>query len=101
MITDNITLSRASLIDMLTMAAEAGAEKVLARIHPANDRISQAEAFRIYGRRAVEMWLADGLLTYRRNGTSTNSKKWFSRAELNAISAMESAPIVVKTKQTR
>lgn len=90
-----ITLTAAQLSKLLTDAAEAGAAKVLARLQPKTDLVSQHEAWRQFGRKTVEGWVADGLIIPRRTGSSRNSKLVYSLSELKALtSAIDTASVI-------
>ena len=56
---------------------------------PANDLISQREAYRLFKEVRVKRWLEKGLVRTRRTGSSANSKRFYSRAELLAVSNAE------------
>ena len=48
--------------------AELGAIIALIKTGKLKPYITKAEAFRLYGRKNIERWLADGLLTPRKDG---------------------------------
>ncbi len=56
---------------------------------PANDLISQREAYRLFQEARVKRWVDSGLITPQRNGVALNSKRYYSRAELMAINNAE------------
>lgn len=56
---------------------------------PANDLISQREAYRLFQEVRVKRWVESGLITPQRNGAALNSKRYYSRAELMAINNAE------------
>ena len=56
---------------------------------PAADRISQAEAWRRYGRKRVKRWRDKGYLAILRNGTSARSPVLYSNAELMTLDNAE------------
>lgn len=65
--------------------AELGAANYAKMVSPAEDLISQREAYRLYGEANVKMWVRTGLVKPTRRGTSKNSKKTYSRAEIMSI----------------
>ena len=58
----------------LQTGAELGAMIALIKIGTLKPYITKAEAFRRYGRKNIERWLDDGLLTPRKDGD--NSAGW-------------------------
>lgn len=80
------------LYELKTLCAEIAAlgvanyEKMNA---PAKDLISQREAYRLFQEVRVKRWLAQGLVSTQRNGAATNSKRYYSRAELMAANNAE------------
>ena len=86
---------------MLAAAAEAGAAKVLARLTPADDLVSQNEAYRQFGRRTVEAWVAEGLITPQRAGTAENSKRFYSLAELSSLAHAEKTVGMIKVRKSK
>lgn len=92
-----VTISTEDLQRMLTAAAEAGAAKVAAMLRPAEDLLSQREAWNIYGRGTVEGWVESGLVKPQRGGTAANSKRLYSRAELQTLAtAKQTATALVR-----
>jgi len=72
------------LSSLLKMAVTAGADKAVAAIGPLKDRLTKAEAYRLYGRYNVDRWLSEGLI----KTTSVNasiSKKTIDRKKLEFI----------------
>jgi hypothetical protein len=59
-------------------------------ISPKSDRISQREAFAVFGKPRVERWISDGLLSVQRNVGAKNAKKNHSYADLLSLDAAES-----------
>ena len=53
---------------LLQAGAELGAIIALIKTGKLKPYITKAEAFRLYGRKNIERWLADGLLTPRKDG---------------------------------
>lgn len=96
-----VTITTEDLQRMLTAAAEAGAAKVAAMLRPEEDLLSQREAWAIYGRGTVEGWVESGLVRPRRGGTAANSKRLYSRADLQTLAtAAKNAPALVKRYQS-
>lgn len=75
------------IIDIITASAAMGAAEVIRQLRPADDRISQRQAFRDYGRAFVESH-ANQLSTY-----ANGNRKMFSRAELERIKAAKSVAV--------
>jgi len=53
---------------LLAEAAEMGGRIALSRIGKLRPYMKKAEAYRLYGRRNVENWIAQGLITARKDG---------------------------------
>ena len=81
----NYVISEGELTKLLIAAGEQGAARVIQRLQPADDAISQAEAWRCYGRQAVTRWRKQGRLKPVRRGEGANGKITFSRAQLDAL----------------
>ena len=58
---------------------------------PDKDLITQRAAYGLFGETRVRRWANDGLITPHRKGTAKNSRKEYSRAELNSVLASELA----------
>lgn len=56
---------------------------------PADDLISQREAYRQFQEMRVRRWVENGLVRPERNGSAPNSKRYYSRAELIAANNAE------------
>lgn len=56
---------------------------------PADDLISQREAYRQFQQMRVMRWVEQGLISPKRNGSAPNSKRYYSYAELMAINNAE------------
>lgn len=69
-------------------SATLGAEIALARLGLIRDEISQREAFRLFGEGKVRSWINAGY-TKGIKGEGLNSKKTFSRVELQTIANLE------------
>ncbi|MGN1211350.1 MAG: hypothetical protein ACI4TM_06665 [Candidatus Cryptobacteroides sp.] len=70
--------------------AELGVAQYIRATSPAEDFISQREAYRMFGETRVKNWLRMGLITAQQNGTGKNSKRLYSKADLMATSKSES-----------
>lgn len=80
------------LYELKTLCAEMAALGVATfqkNAAPADDLISQREAFRQFQEVRVKRWLNEGLVSTQRNGASPNSKRYYSRAELMAANNAE------------
>jgi len=81
----NIRLSGYQLQMLLQDAAEMGAQMALAKTGKIRPYLKKSEAFRLYGRRNVEHWIAIGLITPRKDGN--HSATWrIDRLEAAAVS---------------
>jgi len=80
-----INLELFELKNICMEMSELGVANYVKRISPATDQISQREAYRLYGEARVKGWVHAGLLTGKRNGSTTRSKILYSRAELMSI----------------
>lgn len=70
----NILLTDHQLGILLRDAAEMGAKLALARTGKIKPYINKSEAFRLYGRKNIEHWIDQGLLTRRKDGS--HSAAW-------------------------
>lgn len=80
----DLQISPHQLRFLLEQAAALGAQLALARMGKLKPYLNKAEAFRLYGRAAVENWIAEGLITPRKDGD--HSACWrIERIEVEAI----------------
>lgn len=85
------------LTDIIREASKMGAAEMLKALRPEEDRISQREAWRIFGMAFVRA--NEAKLTVVQ-GSGKNSTKYFSRAELVQMQAARNvAAITVKLEQ--
>lgn len=63
-----------------------GTAKVLSENAIQPERISKAEAYRLYGRSQVDRWIAEGLVSFTKS-KSTNPSSGIDRLKLEAVSA--------------
>ena len=69
---------------LLQVGAELGAMQALISTGKLKPYITKAQAFRLYGRKNIERWLNEGLLTPRKDGD--HSAGWrIDRLELELI----------------
>jgi hypothetical protein len=69
---------------VIERSAELGAKQVLYSTGALKPYISKAEAFRLFGRANLERWIADGLITPRKDGDL--SSRWrIDRLEAESI----------------
>jgi len=80
-----ITLTSYQLQLLLQDAAEMGAIYVLSKVGKIRTFLKKSEAFRLYGRSNVEYWIAQGLLTSRKDGSHSSSWR-IDRMEAEALS---------------
>lgn len=69
--------------------AELGAANYAKRLAPANDLISQREAYRQFQEVRVKRWVKAGVVSTSRGGATIRSKVLYSRAELIAADKSE------------
>jgi hypothetical protein len=86
MITNGMTMNPAELARILIESVNDGTAKVLAQTGIQKERISKAEAYRLYGRSQVDRWIAEGLLKPCK-GQVFISPSGIDRKKLEAISA--------------
>lgn len=80
----NLLLTDHQLSTLLRDAAEMGAKLALSKTGLIKPYMSKSEAYRIYGRKNIEMWIAEGLITARKDGNQ--SAPWrIDRIEAEAI----------------
>ncbi|WP_256009437.1 hypothetical protein [Desertivirga xinjiangensis] len=80
----NIEISSFHLELLLQHASEMGALCALTKVGKVKPYLKKSEAFRIYGRANVELWIERGLITPRKDGS--DSAAWrIDRMELEAI----------------
>ena len=77
--------------DLLMHVAAVAADAVVARLYPQMDELSKSEAEALHGRRWLDYHIQAGNLTPIRKGPARNSKKVFSRVEINALWEAERA----------
>ncbi len=69
---------------------------------PADDLLSQREAYEQFQEVRVRRWRDEGLITARRSGSARNSKIQYSRTELLQVAAAEFArPIFLRSRSGR
>lgn len=75
--------------------ASLGAANYVKITKPADDLISQREAYREFQECRVKKWVQKGLITTTRGGASIRSKVLYSRAELMAIEKAEKLNCII------
>jgi len=80
----DIQISSTQLHFLIRQAAEIGANFALAQTGKIKPYLKKSEAFRRYGRNQVEHWIAEGLITPRKDGELSASWR-IERLELEAI----------------
>lgn len=89
---------RKEITDIIREASKMGAAEVLKALRPEDDRISQREAWRIFGMAFVK---ANEPSLSVIQGSGRNSTKWYSRAELVQLqAARDVSRIAMKLEQT-
>ncbi|WP_333577623.1 hypothetical protein [Sphingobacterium sp.] len=69
---------------LLKNAAEQGTANAIKEEQPVPDRLTKADAYRLYGRSNVDRWLREGLISKQPTDTS---QIFFDRSELEAVAA--------------
>lgn len=77
------TFDTYELTSLVEKVAERVAIKMRQAERPEGDRISQRTAYKVYGWSNVKEWERQGKLNPHRAGSAQNSKKIYSRAELD------------------
>lgn len=77
------TFDTYELTSLVEKVAERVATRIMAGQHPDKDRISQRQAYKTYGWANVREWERQGKITPTRAGAAKNSKRIYSRAELD------------------
>jgi hypothetical protein len=75
--------------------AELGVANYIRTLAPANDLISQREAYRQFQESRVKEWKARGLVKPVRMGETSRSKLQYSRSELLAIDKSEKLSFLI------
>lgn len=89
---------RKEITDIIREASKMGAAEVLKALRPEDDRISQREAWRLFGMAFVK---ANEQRLSVIQGSGRNSTKWYSRAELVQLqAARDVSRIAMKLEQT-
>ncbi len=71
-----ITMNR--LQQMLTTAAEMGAKEIVDRLGLEKKQVTRNEAYRLYGRKRVDMWIREDLV----NRTVQGRRIYYNKAQL-------------------
>lgn len=69
--------------------AELGAANFVKKTVPSQDRLSQRQAYLLFGEARVKAWVRGGVVSAQRAGASRNSRREYSRAELMAANESE------------
>lgn len=89
---------RKEITDIIREASKMGAAEVLKALRPEDDRISQREAWRLFGMAFVK---ANEQRLSVIQGSGRNSTKWYSRAELVQLqAARDVSRIAMNLEQT-
>lgn len=92
MYSGEITLPRFLLAQLLSDAAEMGANKALSKTGVIKPWLSKAEAYRMYGERIVKRWDDEGKIKAERMSPSSN-KLFYPRTALEALDK-SSSPVL-------
>lgn len=90
-----ITMELYELKNICKEMAALGAATIIQTNTPSNDLISQREAYRLYQEMRVRRWVEQGLITPQRNGSAPNSKRFYSRAELQQLNNAETLKTII------
>ena len=71
------------LAELLRNAAEKGTANAIKEEHPVSDRLTKANAYRLYGRCNVDRWLREGLISTQRS--TDTSQIFLDRSKLETI----------------
>lgn len=77
------------LQELLSRVAEMAVATYIREQAPAKDRISQREAYRLFGEVRLKRWVDQCLITPVREGDARNAKRFYSMAELKTLEASE------------
>lgn len=89
------------LREILEAACNSAVAKLIKQQDPAADLISQNEAYKLYKESRVKRWVQLGLLRSERLGNSRNSKKVYSRAQLEKLHAAEQMKPLIRYGQRK
>lgn len=84
-------MPKSLLQNLLSEAAELGANAALSAVGVLKPYISKKEAYRMYGEKTVERWIREGILDFEKDGTST-SKCRIDRLKIAAIAKTSNRP---------
>ena len=84
-----ITIERDELKQLLTEVAEVAVAAYRREQTPANDRLSQNKAYKMFGESRVKGWVERGQIFPIRDGRSKTSTRYYSLAELRVLEATE------------
>lgn len=90
-----IILKREDLQEMLESAAKVAVADYVRELSPADDRISQNKAYKMFGEYRVKQWVNRRLVIPLRVGMTKSSTKFYSVAELKKIDASERMMYVI------
>lgn len=94
----DITMPMHILTALLADAAELGANAVLAKHGVLKPYLSKSDAYRIYGETNVDRWIAERLITARKDGG--HSAKWrIDRQEIEAVAKASNRPSYMLVKE--
>jgi len=80
----DIQISKHKMSLLIQKAAEMGAKLALAQTGRIKPYLKKSEAFSLYGRKNIERWIDEGLITIRKDGN--HSAQWrICRIELDAV----------------
>jgi len=79
--------------NIITLAVEEGIRRFLAR--PKKDIISERKAKDMIPTEFMKAWLAEGLISYQKNGTKERSRKNFSYSEILRVAASKNVKLKI------
>ena len=77
-----VTMELYELKNLCRDMAELGAANYVKMMAPAQDHLSQRDAYKEFGEARVKGWIKAGMISKKRSGSAANSKLIYSRAEL-------------------
>lgn len=83
------TFDSYELKKLLMEQAALGVAMMVREQAPVEDELSQGEAFRQFGESTVRRWVRENKIFPVRRGTTSNSRRTYSRAELMALCQAE------------
>ncbi|MGO3307860.1 MAG: hypothetical protein ACTILG_14465, partial [Sphingobacterium sp.] len=84
-ITPSGSMEYKELAMLLKKATEQGVKNAIKEEHPVPDRLTKADAYRLYGRSNVDRWFREGLISPQQ--PANTSQIFLDRSELETVAA--------------